>query len=211
MCTLAPLNQNLVWNSYHFTPLTLTYMKRLNLTSLLVLLSGLFLVMFMISCGKDGAAGPAGPAGPKGDDGSGSSDVIYSAWLNVSYKPDTIHLSGGGIDTIGFYAVIDAPKLTLALLSTADVKVYINTNDVSDPVIYPLPFYGISGVNIEVSANEQEIQLYSNADLSTTSANGKTYQQYRYMIVPGNNQARSAAAVNWSDYTAVKAYLGLND
>lgn len=188
-------------------------MKRPNLISLLF--PGLFLVMFMVSCGKDGAtgadgaAGPAGPAGPKGDTGT---ELIYSSWLDVAYKPDTVHKVGGTIDTIGYYATIDAPKLTKALLSTAEVKAYINSSDASDPRIYPLPYDdGNSDLYIEFSAYTQKILLYSNGDLSTFSANGKKYQQYRYMIVPGNTQARSDVSVNWSDYAAVKAYLGLKD
>ncbi|WP_343673404.1 hypothetical protein [Chitinophaga sp.] len=117
-------------------------MKRCNLISPFVLISGLLFVMFITSCGKDGATGPAGPAGAAGD----SSTVIYSDWLDVTYKPDTIHTSGGGIDTVGFYAIINVPKLTQDLLSTADVKVYVNTNNVSDPVIYSLPYNAQSGL-----------------------------------------------------------------
>lgn len=181
------------------------YMKRSTLLSPFILLSGIFFVMFMISCGKDGATGPAGP---KGDSGAGT--VIYSEWLDVPFKPDTIHTSQGAIDTIGFYAVIDAPKLTLALLSTADVKVYINSKDAGDPTIYPLP-YNASGSSIQVSAYTQKIDLYSNFDAGTFSSNGKKYQQFRYMIVPGNDQARTTASVNWADYSAVKTYLGLID
>lgn len=175
----------------------------------------LFFVMFMISCGKEGGvgpegpAGPAGPVGPKGDAGSGT--IIYSAWMSVAFKPDTIHKADKTIDTVGYYANIDAPKLTTALLSTADVKVYINTNDVSDPVIYSLPYSSSSGLYIDVTALTQKIQLYSNGDMSTDLFNGKLYLQYRYMIVPGNTGARSAAQVNWSDYAAVKVYLGLKD
>lgn len=168
--------------------------------------------MLTISCSKEGPVGPvgpAGPAGPKGDSNSG--DVIYSAWLDVPYKPDTIHLSGGGIDTIGFYAIIDVPKLTLELLSTAEVKVYLNANDSGDPTVYSLPYHGTSGLDIQVSSYKQKIELYSNADVGTVTINGKKYQQYRYMIVPGNVQARSAAPINWLDYTAVKSYLGLKD
>ncbi len=181
----------------------------------LVLLSGLFILMFMISCSKEGPAGPtgpagpAGPAGPKGDSNSGS--VIYSGWLDVPYKPDTLHRAGGKIDTLGYFAIIDAPKLTLDLLSTAEVKVYLNSSDPSDPVVYSLPYVGTSGLNIQVSVYKQKIQLYANGDVSTFTNNGKKYQQYRYMIVPGNVQARSAASVNWSDYASVKLYLGLND
>lgn len=188
-------------------------MKRRNLISPLVLLSGFFLVMLMMSCSKEGpagptgATGPAGPAGPKGDAGA----VIYSAWLDVSFKADTVHTAGGGIDTLGYYATIDAPKLTAALLSSADVKVYINSKDASDPVIHPLPYNAASGLYIQITAYAQKIDLYSNANVGTLIANGKKYQQYRYMIVPGNAQARAVAPVNWSDYAAAKAYLGLKD
>jgi len=187
-------------------------MKRCNFTYPLVLLSGLFFVMFMISCGKDGAAGPqgpVGPAGPKGDSASGT--VIYSEWLDVLFKPDTVHLAGGRIDTIGYFADIDVPKLTPALVNTADVKMYINSKDASDPVIYPLPYNASSGLYIQFSAYAQRISLYSNGDLSSFTANGKKYRQFRYMIVPGNTQGRLAASVNWSDYAAVKVYLGLKD
>ncbi|RYY56899.1 MAG: hypothetical protein EOO09_04860 [Chitinophagaceae bacterium] len=191
-------------------------MKRRNLLSPLVLLSGLFFVVLMASCSKDGstgadgATGPAGPAGPAGP--PGTSNVIYSAWLDVSYKPDTIHLGNGGIDTVGYYAIIDAPKLTTALLASADVKAYINSNTAADPVILALPYSSLnSGLYIQMVAYTQTIELYSNADLSTVSSGGNKYQQYRYMIVPGGTTARSSTAVDWSDYTAVKAYLGLTD
>ena len=183
-------------------------MKRIYLSPS-VLLSGLFLVIFIVSCGKQGATGPAGPAGPKGDSASGS--VIYSDWLDVTYQADTIHETQGKIDTIGYYAVVNVPKLTASMLNTADVKVYINTSDASNPVIYPLPYTGSSGLNIELSAYAQNIQLYSNAQVSTFSNNGKKIQQYRYMIVPGNTKATTSNSVNWSDYTTVKAYLGLKD
>lgn len=183
-------------------------MKRRYLSPL-VLLSGLFLVMLIVSCGKQGATGPAGPAGPKGDSASGS--VIYSDWLDVTYKADTIHGPQGKIDTLGYYAVVNVPKLTATMLNTADVKVYINTSDASDPVIYPLPYSGQSGLYIEVSAYTQNIQLYSNGQVGTVVTNGKKIQQYRYMIVPGNTKATTSNNVKWSDYTAVKAYLGLKD
>ncbi|SIS91667.1 hypothetical protein SAMN05421788_10271 [Filimonas lacunae] len=182
-------------------------MKRRNLISPLVLLSGLFFVVFLVSCSKEGAQGPAGPAGTSGD------SVFYSDWLDVSYKADTIHTSGGGIDTIGYYATINVPKLTLALLNTADVKVYINSQDATNPVVFSLPYYSAtSGLYIQASTSVQTIDLYSNANVGTFLSNsGVKYQQYRYMIVPGNTHARKVDSVNWSDYAAVKAYLGLKD
>jgi len=53
--------------------------------------------------------------------------------------------------------------------------------------------------------------LYSNGQVGTAVTNGKKIQQYRYMIVPGNTKATTSNNVKWSDYTAVKAYLGLKD
>ena len=182
-------------------------MKRIYLSPLV--LSGLFFVIFLISCGKQGATGPAGPAGPKGDSASGT--VYYSDWLDVNFLPDTIHTTQGKIDTIGYYATISAPVLTAAMLKNSDVRVYINTSDASNPIIYPLPYSGISGVNIEVSAYALNIQLYANAQVSTETNNGKKIQQYRYMIFPGNTKVPTNNNVNWSNYSAVKAYLGLKD
>jgi hypothetical protein len=182
-------------------------MKRRNLISPLVLLA----MIFVVSCSKEGPAGAAGPEGPPGPAGNGSSDVIYSDWLDVAYKPDTIHTAGGQIDTVGYYATIDVPKLTVAMLNTADVKVFINTNDASDPVIYPLPYSARSGLYIQVSAYLQKLEFYSNADVGTVLDNGKKYQQYRYMIVPGNAVAKAGASINWSDYAEAKTYLGLKD
>lgn len=193
-------------------------MKRSSLNSPLALLLGCFFVMFVISCGKDGAAGPAGadgaegPAGPKGAAGdSGTATAIYSTWLEVAFAPDTIHLAGGGIDTVGYFAYIRVPKLTAEMLNTADVKVYFNTGSTQDPVIYQLPYYDFGGYRITVAAYTDTIYMYSNSDVSTYSLGGSKYLQYRYMIMPGNTAARKAIDIDWSDYNAVKAYLRLND
>lgn len=42
---------------------------------------------------------------------TGTANVIYSSWLDVTYLADTIHI-GTLVDTIGFYTNITAPKLT---------------------------------------------------------------------------------------------------
>lgn len=160
--------------------------------------------------GADGAAGPAGPAGPKGDAGSGS--IIYSEWLDVAFKADTVNLAGGGVDTIGYYATVNAPKLTLDMINKADVKMFLNVSDKSDPTVYPLPYSNPrSGVYIEVISYEQNIQLYSNIEMSTYSRNGQKYQQYRYMIIPGSVTARQHSKVDWSNYAQAKKQLGFED
>ncbi len=35
--------------------------------------------------------------------------------------------------------------------------------------------------------------------------------QYRYILIPGGTSARMAKSINWNDYKAVQAYLGLKD
>lgn len=178
--------------------------------------------LFLASCGKDGdpgkdgAQGPAGSKGDKGDKGDpgavGTANVIYSAWLDVPYKPDTVHLAGGGIDTIGWYATIDAPKLSKTLLATGEVKVYVNLNESSDPVIAPLPYVDNSGIIIRYIAYEKAIEIDSNIDAGTILSGGKKYQQYRYVLIPGGTQARTATgSVDWNNYKSVQAFLGLKD
>lgn len=189
-------------------------MTRRKLSFPAAMLSAFFVsVIMMTACGKEGAQGPAGPEGPAGPAGpAGSGNIIYSTWLDVVYKPDTVHTSGGGIDTVGWLATIDAPKLTQALLSTADVKVYLNIDETANPTIYSLPYTSLqTGLYIEAAAYATKIDLYSNGNVGTYTQAGKKYLQYRYMIVPGNITAKSANPVNWSDYAEVKKYLGLND
>ena len=204
-------------------------MKRRLLISPIVLLSVLFFVTSMISCssdgadgvngidGIDGAQGPAGPAGPVGSEGpqggTGSGNIIYSEWMDVAFAADTIHTGGGGVDTIGYYANVNVPQLDLEMLNTADVKMYINTNNADDPVIYPLPYNSSNGIYIQMSSYTGAIQLYSNINVGTVIDNsGVKYQQYRYMIVPGNVGATaSRTSVNWSDYNEAKNHLGLKD
>jgi len=167
------------------------------------------MALFLFACGKDGATGPAGPQGPAGPAGSGSSEIIYSGWLDVPFKPDTIHLSGGGIDTTGYFASINVPKLDLTMLTNGDVKVYINTDKSDDPYVIPLPYYDNSGVSITTSFYLNTIQIESSTDLSTFTRNGVKYYQFRYVLIPGGKAARTG--FDWNDYNAVKAKLNLKD
>ncbi|RBL93039.1 hypothetical protein DF182_10850 [Chitinophaga flava] len=167
--------------------------------------------MFTASCSKDGNTGPAGPQGPKGD--TGTANIIYSDWLDIPFKADTVHTAGNRIDTMGYFAVIDAPKLTTSILNTGELKVYINLNGAADPVITPLPYTDLkTGMYIRYIAYKQAIELYSNANVGTIQNNaGVKMQQYRYILIPGGTKARKANVIDWNNYKAVKDYLGLKD
>ncbi len=175
------------------------------------------------SCSKEGPAGPAGPAGAAGPGGAqgpagakgdaGTANVIYSAWLDVAYEADTLHEDNGTkIDTIGFIATIDAPQLDNAILTSGEIKAYVNLNSAAEPVIAPIPYFSIfDGVSIEPVYYLNSIELYSNLDASTVTAQGVKFRQYRYILIPGGVAARKASSIDWNDYNQVKKYLNLKD
>ncbi|WP_187294738.1 hypothetical protein [Chitinophaga pinensis] len=195
-------------------------MKRMSFNIIACL--ALAFAMLTVSCGKDGdtgpqgeqgAPGPAGPAGPAGPQGpEGSANVIYSDWLDVAYEADTIHTSGGGIDTVGYIAQIDVAKLDLNMLTNGEIKVYLNGFSAADPTVIPLPYFNIyTSLSINPIFYLNTIELYSNGDISTVQDNaGTKYQQYRYVLIPGGEEARKAK-IDWNNYEEVKKYLNLKN
>jgi hypothetical protein len=179
-------------------------------------------IIFFAACGKDGEAGPAGakgdtgatgPAGTPGKDAT--SGIIYSEWLDVTFDAYRESEDGNGngvLDTVYFGAQIDAPKITDEILSTGDVRVFINTYSDTEKDIAPLPFLNpISGATISPSFSTGLITLIANGAFNTVVDGTSKYQQYRYVIVPGGAEARKAAGIDWNNYEQVKAYLHLKD
>ena len=161
--------------------------------------------------GANGAAGPAGATGPKGD--TGTANVIYSPWLDVTFTPDTVHI-GSVIDTVWWIGKITANKLTQAILDRGEMKVYINWGTQATPDISPLPLFDafFFGIIINPEFLLQRIDLYANFNASTFTDAGQKAFQYRYILIPGSVAGRlSKPAINWNNYNEVKAYLGLTD
>src|SRR5215203_3501906 len=175
------------------------------------------LTILLYACSKEGDQGPAGPAGPAGATGAagtkgdpGTANVIYSAWLDVTYLPDTIH-TGALIDTLGYYADIPASTLTNAILTSGEMKVYLNLGTAATPFVVPLPYVDLyQGITITPTFFLQTIELYSNIPASTITTAPKRLQ-YRYILIPGGVAGRTANKINWNNYAEVKAYLGLKD
>ncbi len=159
--------------------------------------------------GPAGAAGGTGPQGPKGD--TGTANVIYSAWLDVTYTVDTVH-NGTVIDTVGYYANITANKLTSAILNSGEIKVYMNWGTPGTPDVTPLPFFDIyTLLSVSPDFFLQRIFLYADFNASTVTISGQKRLQYRYILVPGSVAGRFSKPINWKDYNEVKAYFGLPD
>jgi hypothetical protein len=179
------------------------------------------------SCSKDGAAGPAGadgatggtgPAGPAGPAGADGAGIIYSDWLDVAYDPLVGAADDDGIenDTVAWETIIPADKLTSDILTTGEVKVYLNTSTAADPVIHPLPYTDLYfGQTINPTFYAGEIYLFASNNFATgLDDNGVKSYQYRYILIPGGTAARKSAAgkkVDWNNYAEVKAYLKLKD
>jgi len=179
--------------------------------------------ILLVSCSKDGpagATGPAGPAGPAGPPGAagvpgtagapgapGTANVIYSAWLDVNYTPNT--------DSSLWVAQVPAPLMVDSILNKGEVKVYLNAgkDSTTKNFIVPLPIYDpfAIGAIINVYFSTQRITLAASDDMGTFTQAGAKYYQYRYILIPGGKAARVAAGINWNKYEEVKKYLRLPD
>ena len=189
-------------------------MKR---TSLLLSCFLLAMAFSFVSCSKEGPAGaqgPAGSAGPAGPAGSagatgpagatGTANVMYSDWLDVTYKA-VVSPNGTATPDTSYTANIAATKLDLAMLTTGEIKVYWNLGSAAAPDILPLPY----GYDILAFYQLQNIELDASFNASSGTVSGVKKGQYRYILIPGGAHARSA--INWNDYKQVKEYLGLKD
>lgn len=149
-----------------------------------------------------------GDTGPKGD--TGTANVMYSPWLDVTYSPQT---NDNG-DTVIWFAKIPAPKLTKAILDSGTVKVYFNVNTAAEPTVFPLPisdFYSFAFITqLGVYFSVGNIDLYCDLDASSFTTGGQKAWQYRYVIIPGGVPT-GRSAVNWNNYEAVKRYYNIPD
>lgn len=161
--------------------------------------------------GDPGAAGAQGPAGPQGPQGEpGSANVIYSPWTDVTYDADTIK-TGAVIDTVGWFATIDAPTLTAEILEKGEMKVYINLGTAADPAVAPLPYFDVyTSISISPTFLLNSIFLYSDVNASTATIGADKYLQYRYVFIPGS-MAGKMKQTDWNDYNQVKKVLGLTE
>lgn len=158
--------------------------------------------------GPQGPEGPQGPNGEKGDKGDkgdpGTSNVIYSDWINVDFEPNG--------DSSNWSAAINTTTITNEILTKGEIKVYINFNTSTDPVIFPLPYFDGSAI-INSLYQVGAIQLVSTVDASSIMDNGEMHFQYRYIIIPGGvkDTGGQNARLDWSNYESVKIHFNLPD
>lgn len=172
------------------------------------------IALFFASCTKEGPAGPAGPAGPQGPAGptgaigatgpAGTANVFYSNWLDVPFTPNE--------DSSTWTGQITATRLDSSIIQRGDIKVYVNIGTVASPTIAPLPLDALAfGLILTPLYQVGRIVLLASDDASTEGVTTQKTFQYRYILIPGGTSTGRMATVNWNDYNAVKAYLGLKD
>lgn len=192
-------------------------MKRTNQWSLHHFFYYMLAVALTITACKKGDTGPQGEKGDKGDNGAtgatganggkgdpGTANVQYSAWLDLAFAQD----AGSGV----FFTQITEPKITDELLSTGEIKVYINLGTAADKAVSTLPLrQGTAQITPFFLTNMIEIQSNVNAGTFTDPATGSKALQYRYVLIPGGAAVRMDKNINWNNYEEVKVYLGLKD
>ena len=166
-------------------------MKRIYLPVVALLFTG---SLFLTSC-KKGDQGPAGTA-----------NVIYSDWLDVTFEDVTEQ----GAEFKTWVAEISAPKLDNAILSTGEIKVFLNVNTAADPTVIEASTIGLTTV-----FRLNSINLIGASDLddddpySTFTSQGQKSYQYRYVLIPGGVKATSS--VNWNNYKEVQHATGMKN
>ena len=139
--------------------------------------------------GTNGATGATGAIGGTGATGAtGTANVIYSDWTTVAF-------TGSGTSWSG---KITAPKITQDILDKGVVKAYFKFG--SD--IYEGSY--VSAVNGAI------MHYFINLGAINIRSTFNATYPWRYIIIPGGVGARRAA-VDYSDYEAVKKYYNLPD
>jgi len=171
----------------------------------------LAIALTLTAC-KKGDPGPQGEKGDKGDTGGtgqtgskgdpGTANVLYSPWLDLTFTLDQT--------SNVFFTRITEAKLTDNILSTGEVRVYVNLGTAASKTVSLLPYVeGNAQIRPYYFVGSIELDANVNASTVTNSTNGNKNRQYRYVIIPGGAAVRRN--VDWNNYEAVKAYLGLKD
>jgi hypothetical protein len=150
--------------------------------------------------GATGAVGATGAKGDKGDTGAtgaaGTANVIYSPWSVISINTGS---------SAPYTAEVSAPQITQDILDKGLVLSFFR--NVSSLEVFPLPYsFPTSSTTTQegyASYIVGKIKLRSNITLSSVG--------FRYVIIPGGVAGGRRAAVDYTDYEAVKKYYNLKD
>jgi hypothetical protein len=147
----------------------------------------LLLCAALIAFGCEGPEGPTGPAGPPG-----SANVIYSDW----YSPEAWILeSTFGVSERTY--TIETSALTQEIIDHGIIIVYMKFIGL-DPAINPLPVIITEVGNnyhflFRAEADSLKVLYYLTDDPATDPGSIPSYNQVRYVLIPGGVLDEAAA------------------
>ncbi|WP_046368253.1 collagen-like triple helix repeat-containing protein [Flavihumibacter petaseus] len=151
--------------------------------------------------GETGTTGPQGPAGPAGE--SGITDVYYSDWKDVTFQAID---QNGDEQPEAFISLIDVPEITEDIIGGGEIKVYINVGSDTEPEIMALPYLD----QIIPTFSLGSINLVAFGNYGTFEEEGQTFNQYRYVIIPGTVKlALENKKIDINNYQQVASALHL--
>lgn len=168
-------------------------------------------LLFTNCKGPEGAVGPAGPVGPTGPTGpagqTGNANVIQ-----ISYAAKTWATAKNSAQQFVFPS-----NVTTAIMNSSAILVYMTNGTPNNATSYG--WYAIPGI---VPANGVEHEFYYETTFAGNTAGINIYRKLastaslsastRIVIIPANDiRGGRKAAVDFSDYNAVKAYYNLED
>jgi len=174
------------------------------------LLAVLLLISLVTSCSpEDGDIGPEGPQGPQGEQGipgpagedgqdgeqgeTGTANVIYSEWIPSGFaSPIT--------DDFDQFE-LDVPQLNEVLQDSGVILVYARRST----LIYPIPitFFGSLDENYNwrlLTTNDDIIAVRVNSTDGGVIGEPFLNDEYRYVLIPGGQEAESGRSMNAQDY-----------
>lgn len=178
------------------------------ITKIFAMLAVMSALIFMDACkgpaGDVGPAGPAGVAGPTGAIGptgvTGATGATGNANV-IQYTYSTARVTGSEI----VYAITG---ITQTQLNNSMIFVYVQTS-LNPTIWYALPGATSGGSNqYRVLFNPTVLNVYINK----TGTAAETFNTTRILVLPANDlRTGRKAAVDFSDYEAVKKYYNLPD
>ena len=181
------------------------------ITRIFAMLAVISAAIFMDACkGEKGDVGPAGTTGAVGAVGAtgaiGPTGVIGAVGATgnanvIQYTYATARVTGSEI----VYAITG---MTQTQLNNAIIFVYVQTS-LNPTIWYALPGATSGGSNqYRVLLNPTVLNVYVNK----TGTTAETFNTTRVLVIPANDlRTGRKAAVDYSDYEAVKKFYNLPD
>jgi hypothetical protein len=155
--------------------------------------------------GATGATGTAGATGAKGDKGD-KGDTGATGATGATGNANVIQISYGSKTNTGGATTYTLTGVTAAQAAGAAILCYVDPNN---GLWYFMPGFSSGGTNQYRTFLEGNILSLSRVNASSTL---ETFIRTRILVIPANDLRNGRrAAVDYTDYEAVKKYYNLRD